>query len=184
MRKIILSMQMTLDGYVSGPNGEMDWIYNDNSEWEDTMEELDGVDTFMIGAKMYPEYSQHWHKQLTNPDAPADERAFAKLAEKTQHIVFSRSMERTDFDNYRIAKDVDTEVAKLKQEAGGDIILWGGASLARYFVSKGLIDEYRLVIVPVMLGAGKPLFPDDGERRKLEIISMKQLGGAVVMRLK
>lgn len=76
-------------------------------------------------------------------------------------------------------------IAKLKQEEGKNMLLWGGANLARCFVSKGLVDEFRLVVVPIMLGAGKGLFLHDGERRKPELVSAKQLGGgAVVMRLR
>jgi dihydrofolate reductase len=181
MRKIILSMQMTLDGYVSGPNGEMDWIYTGTAEWDDMRKELDNADTYLIGAKMFPEYSEHWRKQLTNPGAPAEEKSFAELADKTQHVVFSKSLEQTGLENYRIARDVDSEVSKLKQEPGKNILLWGGASLARYFIEKGLLDEIRLVIVPMMLGAGKRLFPDDGERRRLEMISMSGLDSGVVI---
>ncbi len=185
MRKIILSMQMTLDGYVCGPNDEMDWIYNGGDEWGDMQQDMDSSDTFLLGAKMYPGYSEYWQKVLTDPNANPDEKKFAQVADKTQHIVFSRSMQHADWDNTRIARDVDSEIAKLKQEEGKNMLLWGGASLAQYFIAKGLVDEVRLTIVPVLLGAGKKLFPDDGERRKLELVSAKQLNsGAVVVRLR
>lgn len=185
MRKIILSIQMTLDGYVSGPNDEMDWIYTGGDEWGDMQQDLDGSDTFLLGAKMYPGYAEYWRNALTDPNADPMDRKFAELADKTPHVVFSKSIDSTDYDNYRIARDVDSEVAKLKQESGKNMLLWGGASLARYFIEKGLVDEIRLVVVPILLGAGKELFPGDGQRRKLELTGSKELSsGVVVMRFR
>jgi dihydrofolate reductase len=184
MRKIILSMQMSLDGYVSGPNGEMDWIHTGTDEWEDIFEEMKTeVDTFLLGAGMYPEYATYWRKVLTDDHAQADDKAFAQLAEKTPHIVFSKSMQSADWENTRIARDMDSKVARLKQEPGKGMMLWGGARLAQSFIEKGLIDEYRLVIVPLMLGSGKTLFPGHMDRRKLELISSTVLSdGAMIVR--
>jgi len=91
-RKLILSMQITLDGYVAGPNDEMDWLISSNDEWADLYKELNSADTYLLGRKMYPIYSGYWQSVLQNPDSDPNELKFAKLADKTQHIVFTNSI--------------------------------------------------------------------------------------------
>ena len=182
MRKIILSMQMTLDGYVAGPNDEMDWIYAGSDEWENAFDEMSTADTFLLGSKMYPGYAEYWQNALTDPKVQPQDRAYAQLAEKTKHIIFSRSMQHADWPKgASIARDVDNEVVKLKQQPGKDIIVWGGVRLAQTFITRGLVDEYRLVVVPLLLGDGKRLFEKKDDRRNLELISSRQMEGGVVI---
>ena len=90
-RKLILSMQVTLDGYVAGPNDEADWLLNSDDEWDDLFLDLKAADTYLLGRKMYPLYSQHWQSVLGKADSPPNEMKFAKLANETQHVVFTKS---------------------------------------------------------------------------------------------
>ena len=81
-------MQITLGGYVAGPDDETDWLMSDDDEWAEHLKDIDTADTFLLGRKMYPLYSQYWQTVLRNPNSEPNELNFAKLADKTQHIVF------------------------------------------------------------------------------------------------
>jgi dihydrofolate reductase len=180
-RKIKLSIQCSLDGFIEGPDGAMDWFPRDeDDQWEDLFALLPSVDTFLLGGGMYPGYSEYWRSVLTNPSAPKNEVDFARLAEKTQHIVFSKTMKTASWKNTLILKD-PKEVAKLKEQPGKDMVLWGGSRMVSSFMNLGLIDEFRILVNPVILGGGKPLFSDQKERQKLELISTKAYRSGVVV---
>lgn len=182
-RKVILSMQITLDGFVAGPNDEMDWLMSGDDEWDAIFKDLESVDTYLVGSKMYPGYADFWRSQLTDPSAPANLVKYARIADKAPHIVFSKTMTHADWANTRIAQDPATEIAKLKQQPGKDIVVWGGASFAASLINAGLIDEYRLTLNPTLLSKGKALFKDLKEKRKLALISSQPLqSGTVVLR--
>src|ERR1700733_8243608 len=102
-RKLILSMQVTLDGFVSGPNDEADWLINSDDEWTDLFKYLDEADTFLLGRKMFPGYSKYWRSVLTKPDSDPNELRFAKLADKTPHIVFTKGNFNPDWENTKPA---------------------------------------------------------------------------------
>jgi len=175
-------MQMSLDGFIEGPNGAMDWFPRDNDEqWEDLFNLLRSADTFLLGRAMYPAYSNYWRSVLTNQSAPKNEIKYARIAEKTQHIVFSKTMEKADWENTRIAKDISEEIYNLKQQPGKDIIVWGGATLASALINLGLIDEYRLLVNPVLLGSGKSLFKDLKDGHRLKLIKIKTFKSEVIL---
>ena len=181
MRKLILSMQMTLDGFVAGPNSEMDWIIAGNEVWKELFKDLRSVDTMLLGKNMYPGYSQYWQSVLSNPSSEKNEKEFAQLADRTPHIVFSKSMQTADWKNTRISRNAEKDVAALKKEKGGDMILWGGASLAFSLAKVGLIDEYRITLNPTLLGSGLSLFNNLQERRSLTLKDSRQLEPSMVL---
>jgi len=184
-RKLILSMQITLDGYVAGTNDEADWLLSGEDEWSDLFEDLQQADTFILGRKMYPGYSAYWQKVLGNPDSDANELKFARLAERTPHIVFSKNDFKPDWRNSTVGHDLTTEIAKLKQGNGKNIIAWGGANFAASLIELDLVDEFRFEINPVLLTSGKALFHHLQERKQLHLISSKPLqSGLVVLRYK
>ena len=197
MRKLTLSMQMSLDGYVEGPAGEMDWFIDDDEIWKEMFEFLKSIDTILLGAGMYPGYVDYWRGVLSDPKARPDEVKYSRLAGKIEHIVFSNSLTKIDpkapddYDgewrkNTRIVKgDVKTEVLKLKQSSSGkDIVLWGGASMASSFIELGLIDEYQLSVNQIILGGGKSLF-QKVTKHSLKLIGSKtHKSGVVLLRYK
>ena len=184
-RKVLLSMQITLDGYVAGPNDEMDWMKESPDEWSDLQKDLDESDTYLLGRKMYPGYSQYWQSVLKNPSSNADDLKFAKLADKTQHIVFTKGDFKPDWKNTRVAHDPPAEITSLKKQPGKNIIVWGGANFASNLIKLGLIDEIRLALNPTLLGKGKPLFGNVEERNNLELIDSRQMkSGVLVLRYK
>ena len=185
-------MQMSLDGYIEGPAAEMDWFVDDDETWKDMFEFLKSIDTILLGAGMYAEYADYWRRALSDPKARPDEVKYSKLAGKIEHIVFSNSLTKIDpkapddyngewRKNTRIVKgDVKTEVLKLKQSSGKDIVLWGGASMASSFIEVGLIDEYRLSVNQIILGGGKSLF-QKGTKHALKLVGSKTYKSGVVL---
>jgi dihydrofolate reductase len=182
-RKLILSMQITLDGFVAGPNDDADWLIISDDAWTDLDKDLNAADTYLLGRKMYPAYSEHWQSVLRNPDSDPNELKFAKLADKTQHIVFTKGDFKPDWKNTRVAHDLSAEIARLKKENGKNIIAWGGANFASNLIELGLVDEYRLALNPTILAKGKALFNNLQQRKKLVLIDSKPLkSGLVILR--
>jgi dihydrofolate reductase len=182
-RKLILSMQITLDGFVAGVNDVADWLISNKLAWADLNDDIRNADTFIMGRKMYPLYSKHWQDVLANPDSDADELAFARFADRTENIVFTKSDFKPDWKNTRVAHDLRAEVAKLKKSDGKNIIAWGGANFAANLIENDLVDEYRLELNPTILTEGKMLFPGVEKRKKLRLLGVKEVGeGLVVLR--
>lgn len=184
-RKLILSMQMTLDGYVAGPNDELDWIVSSNDEWTEMFKDLESVDTYLLGRKMYPGYADFWLTALKDPSMPADLVKFAKIADKTTHIVFTRGDFKPTWQNTRVAHDLVADITNLKKQEGKDMMAWGGANFASELINHGLVDEYRITLNPTVLGAGKPLFANIKKRNRLQLIDSRPLSsGLIVLRYK
>ncbi len=180
-RKVILSMSMTFDGYVAANNNEMDWMKTSDEEWKNLFEDLDEADTYLLGRKMYPEYSQYWQSVLNNPASKPWELKFAQLADKTQHIFFTKGDFTPDWKNTRVAHDLQAEIAKLKKQPGKNIIAWGGARFAANLIEEGLADEIRIVLNPTLLGDGKALFENVHRRRELELIRSESMKPGLVV---
>src|SRR5215510_15906624 len=184
MRKIIAALQVSVDGFTEGPNGELDWAMAEDEEtWQDIFETLAHVDTFILGRVMYPAYEQYWLAVLANPTgslpfsgkpATKNEIAYARLADKTPHLVLSKTLDKVEWKTTRIVRDVE-EIRKLKQQSGKDLLALGGATLVSSLMNLGLIDELRLMVNPVVLGAGKALFKDVQERHALKLVRSKSL---------
>ncbi len=184
MRKVIVAMQVTLDGFIEGPNGELDWAMKEDEEtWNDHFELMRSVDTLLLGRVMYPDYEKYWLAAPTNPSSTKNEIEYARLADKMQKIVFSKTLEKVGWKTTRIIRDhIAKEILKMKQQPGKDMVILGGAGLVSTFMNLGLIDEYHLVVNPVILGGGKPLFKDVKERRTLQLINTKTFrSGKVVL---
>src|ERR1700742_1982384 len=132
---------------------------------------------------MYPFYSQYWQSVLHNPDSKPNELKFAKLADKTQHIVFTKGDFKPDWKNTRVAHDLPAEVTRLKKENGKNIIAWGGANFASSLIELGLVDEFRFELNPTILTEGKSLFHNLQQRKKLTLIDSRTLkSGLIVLR--
>jgi dihydrofolate reductase len=191
-RKLILSMDMSFDGIVAGENNEAaaetdapEHVDHSNELWNHMFNDLQSVDTILAGAGMNPLYFDHWRAQLNNPTADPNEVKYARWAYQIPHIVFSKTQEKVDWPNSRIALDVDAEIATLKQQPGKDILTWGGATFANYLISKGLIDEYNIRLSPKIVGRGKALFKNIQNKSNLTLIDVRQLkSGTVMLRYK
>ncbi|MGB7291452.1 MAG: dihydrofolate reductase family protein [Thermodesulfobacteriota bacterium] len=184
MRKIIAALQMSVDGFIEGPNGELDWaMEEDEDAWKDIFEMLESVDTFILGRVMYPDYEQYWLAILVNPadilplsgkTATKNEIAFAHRADKIRHIVVSKTLDKVAWKTTRIVRDLE-EIRKMKQQHGKDMYVVGGATLVSSLMNLGLIDELRLMVNPIILGGGKALFKDVKERHAFKLVRAKPL---------
>jgi dihydrofolate reductase len=182
MRKVILAMQMSLDGFIEGPNGEMDWLVGSEEDWKEMFKDLESVDTPLLGRKMYPGYAAYWRSFLTNVSSPKDDLRYAKLADKSQHIVFSKTLTTVKWKNTRIAIDPLAEINQLKKQPGNDIVIWGGSELAATFINLALVDRYRITLNPTILGGGKPMFNNISQRRKLKLLESRPMkSGATIL---
>lgn len=174
MRKVILAMQITLDGFVGGPNGEMNWV-TFSKEMDDTLlpEGMERADTCLIGRNLYQGFASYWPTApQTNPNLSKSEVKFSSWIEQAHKVVVSTTLEKAEWNNSRLVRgDLPGEVARLKAQPGKDILVFGGARLAQSLVRLDLIDEYGLVINPVILGQGLPLFKDVPGRRDLALTS-------------
>ena len=184
MRKVISAMQMSLDGFIEGPNGELDWIEN----WEDSYDLMEQVDTCVLGAAMYPGYEQYWTSILADPKAllpftgkvaTPGEIDYAHFADRTPHIVLSSTLKQVAWRTARIEPRVDA-LLRLKQQPGKDIYVVGGAALVGSLMNKGWIDELRLTVHPVALGQGKALFDALSQRQRLALVEARPLKAGLV----
>jgi dihydrofolate reductase len=175
MRKIIASLQMSVDGFIEGPNGELPWVQEEDEEmWREMDEILSSVDTFILGRGMYPVYEQYWLALLANPTGTKNENAYACFADKIAHIVLSKTLDKVAWKTTRIVRDVE-EIRKMKQQPGKDMLTFGGATLVSSLMNLGLIDELHLMVNPLVLDGGKALFKDVKERQSLKLIRAKPL---------
>jgi dihydrofolate reductase len=180
VRKIILLEHVSLDGFLAGPKGEMDWIHVDDELWQHVHPLTDEADAVIWGRHTYQMMKSYWPKAADLPGASQHDIHHGRWVNAATKIVFSNSLQKPDWANTRVVKGVTPTVTALKQEPGKNILLIGSASVARSFISLGLIDEYRLTINPVLLGAGIALFPTEKSRANLKLVSSKALASGVL----
>jgi dihydrofolate reductase len=171
LRKLKLQVQMSMDGYIAGPNGELDWlVWNWDDKLKNYVDELtESIDTILLGRKMTEGFISHWTDAMSNPDSP--EYAFAKIMVETPKIVFTKTLTDSKWANTNIATgELTDEINKLKRQNGKDIIVYGGASFDASLIKEGLIDEYHLFVNPTAIGNGMPLFKDLTQRRKFTLV--------------
>jgi dihydrofolate reductase len=178
MRKLIYSMGVSLDGFIAGPDGEIDWSAPDEELHRFHNEQTRELGAHLCGRRLY-ETMVYWETADENAAAAAHELEFARIWQSLPKVVFSKTLEKVE-GNARLARDgVAEEVAKLKQQPGKDLAV-GGAGLASTAIGLGLVDEYRLFVSPVVLGGGTPFFPALDERIDLELVETRTFGSRVV----
>jgi dihydrofolate reductase len=178
MRKLIYSMTVSLDGFIAGPDGEIDWSAPDEELHRFHNQRTREIGAHLCGRRLF-EVMSYWETADENPSAPEHELEFARIWKDMPKIVFSRTLEKVE-GNTRLVRDgVVEEVAKLKEQPGKDLAV-GGAGLASTLIKLGLIDEYRLFVSPVVLGGGTPYFPALDEKINLELVETRTFGSRVV----
>jgi len=178
MRHVIYSMGVSLDGFVAGPGGEIDWSAPDEELHRFHNEQTRELGVHICGRRLY-EAMLYWETADQNPSATEFELEFARIWQALPKVVFSRTLETVE-GNARLATgDAAGEVARLKEQPGGDLAV-GGAGLAATFTQLGLIDEYRLFVSPVVLGGGTRFFAPLHDRIELELVETRTFGSRVV----
>ena len=178
MRSLIYSMGVSLDGFIAGPNGDIDWSAPDEELHRFHNEQARELGAHLCGRRLY-EVMRYWDTADQNPSAAEHELEFARIWQTLPKIVFSRTL--TDAEgNARLATEgIAEEVAKLREQPGKDLGV-GGAGLASACIKLGLVDEYRLFVNPVVLGGGTPYFPALEDRTNLELVETRTFGSRVV----
>ena len=165
MRKVILNMRMTLDGFACGPHGELDWMFRipTTPDQEQSLLAFEReVDTTLLGRVAYLQQASYW---------PGQTGELADLVNGHAKVVFSKTLSSLAWNNARLATgDLAAEIARLKRQPGKNIYASGGASLAQSLSCADLIDEYRITIYPLLLGSGKPLFGDIAAQIALKLV--------------
>jgi dihydrofolate reductase len=178
MRTLIYSMSVSLDGFIAGPGGEIDWSAPDEELHRFHNQQTRELGAHLCGRRLYEEML-YWETADENPSAAEYELEFARIWKGIPKIVFSGTLEKVE-GNARLARASPAEeVAALKEQPGQDLAV-GGAGLASTFIEQDLVDEYRLFVSPVVLGGGTPYFPALDERIGLELVETRTFGSRVV----
>jgi dihydrofolate reductase len=178
VRKLIYSMGVSLDGFIAGPDGEIDWSAPAEELHRFHNQQTRELGAHLCGRGLY-ETMVYWETAAENASATDYELEFARIWKELPKIVFSKTLEKVE-GNARLFRDgVADEVVRLKEEPGKDLAI-GGARLASTVMKLGLIDECRLFVSPVVLGAGTPYFPALDERINLELVESQTFGSRVV----
>ena len=165
MRKLKLQMQITVDGFVAGPNGELDWMTLDLDDKlrNDFNSVTDSFDTILMGRKMVEEFMTYWSRVVKEPENI--EYPLAKRMIDYPKIVFTKTLDKAPWPNMTLAKgDIVDEVNRVKSQEGKDIVVYGGATFVSSLIKHNLIDEYHFFVNPVALGSGMTIFREPGRR--------------------
>lgn len=171
MRKLKLQMQMSVDGFVAGPNGELDWM---TWNWDDKLKDFvtgftEPVDTILLGRKMAGGFVEHWTNVTKNPDSDENLQAATKFL-ATPKVVFSKTLTKSEWANTVVENDLVKGVRRLKEQDGGDIVVYGGADFVSSLVKENLIDDYFLFSNPTAIGEGMRIFGRVGRSKKLSLV--------------
>lgn len=181
MRKVILLEHMSLDGFVAGSNGEMDWIFVDDEMFDYVGRMTDDADTALYGRVTYQMMESYWPTAAEQPTATRHDIDHANWVNNASKIVFSKTLETTTWNNSRIIHDqIAEEIQKLKQQPGKNLLMIGSPGIAQTFMQLSLIDEYWINLNPVVLGSGIPLFKNISDKINLKLLESKTFNGGVV----
>jgi len=174
MGRIILQMHISVDGMVSGPKGELDWIASDESLLRVRLAALEQADVAVLGAGAYAEMSSYWTAAEHDKKAEAVIRNIGRVINAIPKVVYGRKDMPVDWRNttVRVVDDDNAflnDVHRLKRDTAGNILVYGGVRLARSFVQHDLVDEIQLDVSPIILGEGQPLFFDLTDRKSLRL---------------
>lgn len=176
MRKVKLAMQMTINGYVAGPNGENDWMtwYPDDELLRFFQSQYDSSDTLLLGRKLADGFIKHWENTAENNPA----HPFAKRIVDLRKIVFTKTLNESAWNNTYLAKGtLAEEIAALKKQSGKDILVFGGASFVSSLIKENLIDEYCLIINPTAISSGMTIFNSLDRRQEFTPVEAKLYSG-------
>lgn len=181
MRKLVLFMHVSLDGYATDTNGGLDWIpYNE--ELEKYAEEVVAeVGSPVYGRTTYRLMESYWPTMLDNPNASKHSMDHANWLQDVKKIVISGTMDKAEWNNTMLIKDnIAEEIKALKEQPGKNLVIFGSPGAAKTLLQLGLIDEFLLTICPVVLGGGKSIFDGGSEKTRLKLLSSRTLKAGVI----
>jgi dihydrofolate reductase len=180
-RRLIYSMTVSLDGFIAGPDGELDWSAPDEELFRFHTRQTAELGAHLCGRHLY-ETMAVWETEEATRDQPEYTREFGPVWRSLPKVVFSRTLEAVGPNATLVRTGLAEEVLRLKEEPGKDLAV-AGAGLASGLIERGLVDEFRLFVRPVLLGGGTPYFPPLAERVQLEQLETRTFGPrAIYMR--
>ncbi|QJC51705.1 dihydrofolate reductase [Paenibacillus albicereus] len=183
MRKLVLFLHASLDGFVEGPGGEMDigWVSYDADLEKHAKEILSTADTVLWGRGTYQMMHGYWPSVPSDPSASEHEREHAAWIERTSKIVFSTTLDKVEWNHSRLVKEnVKDEILNLKQQSGKDMVILGSPRFAHCVMGLDLIDEIKLTFSPVLIGSGLPLFRGLQKKTGLRLIENKTFDSGAI----
>jgi dihydrofolate reductase len=183
VRKIIVSERVTLDGFIAGVHGEMDWmeeffdeaLANYESELQKT------VDTTLFGRVTFQGFESYWPKVALDPASPKGLDEYAQQLNGMRKIVFSKTLSHVEWNNSVLLHEIDpVDITKMKQEPGRDMVIYGSASIVQTLTNLDLIDRYQVLVFPIVLGSGKSLFLDISHKVKLSLVNARTYPSGVM----
>lgn len=181
MRKIVLFEHLSIDGFAAGPDGEMEWIYVDEGIFEVAGQMTDQSDMALYGRVTFELMDSYWPTAADQPGASAHDLQHAAWYKGVPKLVLSRTLKSDRKDITIIGDNVITQIKNLQRQPGKTILMLGSPSAAHSLIRENLIDEYWLFINPVIMGEGKPLFPDLKSRLSLKLVESRGFNGGVVL---
>jgi dihydrofolate reductase len=184
MRKLIVTEFYSLDGLMSDPEDKQDWVTTNFSQdmGKSVADVYENVDTLFLGEVTYQIMAAYWPTADTNPEAFQGDAETAHIMNSLRKVVFSKKVKDLAWSGSVLKTEiVPEEIKKMKQEAGSNMLVAGSASIVQQLTNFGLIDEYHLLVHPVILGNGKPLFQNIRERQNLKLISTEVFTNGVVL---
>ncbi|SFS66788.1 dihydrofolate reductase family protein [Paenibacillus sp. BC26] len=181
MRKLVLFMHVSLDGYASDAKGGLDWIpYNEELQ-KYAKEVVAEVGSPVYGRSTYRLMESYWPTVLDDPNASKHDLEHAKWVQDVKKIVISGSIDSADWNNTMLIKDnIAEEIKALKEQPGKNLVIFGSPGAAKTLLELGLIDEFLLTICPVILGGGKSVFHGGGEKTKLKLLSSRTFKSGII----
>jgi dihydrofolate reductase len=174
MRKVVMVNLVSINGFFAGSDGNLDWHVVDDEFNRAAVEMIMRFDTILFGRVTYQLFEGYWPKAATDPSTSKEDRIIANKINEMAKAVFSRTLPDVGWENSKLIKgDIAEEVPKLKQQSGKDIVIYGSGTIVRQLTNLSLIDEYQLMVNPVILGEGKPLFQNTQNMLNLRLASSR-----------
>jgi dihydrofolate reductase len=181
MKKLVLFMHTSLDGFVAGPNGEMDWINVDEEMFEYAGRQTNEADTALYGRVTYQMMESYWPTAAEQPAATKHDIEHSRWYNKVAKVVVSKTMQGVNLTNTKIISDnLANEIIKLKQGTGKNILIFGSPTVAHSLIKENVINDYWLFVNPVLLGQGIPMFKGIKEKAKLKLVTSNAFPSGVV----
>ena len=181
MRNLIFFMHTSLDGFVAGPNGEMNWIKVDNEMFDFIGSMTDQSDTALYGRVTYEMMQSYWPAAGDKPNASRHDKEHSAWYNKVSKVVLSKTLQEAGLHNTTIIDDhLSENIHKIKEQQGKNILIFGSPRASQSLLNEGLIDEFWLFVNPIILGKGMPLFKDVAETIKLKLAGSKTFANGVI----
>jgi len=173
---------ISLDGYFAGEDGNIDWHQVDREFDEFAVEQTESFGALMFGRTTYELFEEFWPTVVGNSEFSPADRKIGKKIDDVEKFVFSKTLKKVTWKNATLFKEIDPKIVKkLIAGKGGDIAIFGSGTIVQQLTNLGLIDEYRLMVNPVILGQGKPMFNDLKAMHKLKLLDVRKFGNGNVM---